>query len=44
MITGVEYQKIDDVGLHISINGQTQVLEVDNVIICAGQDPQRELQ
>lgn len=43
MITGVEYQKIDDVGLHISINGQTQVLEVDNVIICAGQDPQREL-
>ena len=44
MMTGVEYQKIDDVGLHISINGQTQVLEVDNVIICAGQDPQRELQ
>ena len=44
MITGVEYQKIDDVGLHISINGQTQILEVDNVIICAGQDPQRELQ
>ena len=44
LITGVEYQKIDDVGLHISINGQTQVLEVDNVIICAGQDPQRELQ
>jgi 2,4-dienoyl-CoA reductase (NADPH2) len=37
MITGVTYQKIDDEGLHILINGQPQVLEVDNVIICAGQ-------
>ncbi len=44
MMTGVDYQKIDDVGLHISINGQTQVLEVDNVIICAGQAPHRDLQ
>jgi 2,4-dienoyl-CoA reductase (NADPH2) len=37
MITGVTYQKIDDEGLHILINGQPQVLEVDNVVICAGQ-------
>ena len=44
MITGVEYTKIDDQGLHISVNGQHQVLAVDNVIICAGQEPQRELQ
>jgi len=44
MITGVEYTKIDDEGLHISVNGQAQVLAVDNVIICAGQEPQRELQ
>lgn len=44
MITGVEYTKIDDQGLHISVNGQPQVLAVDNVIICAGQEPQRELQ
>ena len=44
MITGVEYTKIDDEGLHISVNGQPQVLAVDNVIICAGQEPQRELQ
>ncbi|HMU86821.1 MAG TPA: NADPH-dependent 2,4-dienoyl-CoA reductase [Agitococcus sp.] len=44
MITGVEYTKIDDEGLHITVNGQPQVLAVDNVIICAGQEPQRELQ
>ncbi len=44
MMTGVEYNKIDDEGLHITLNGQPQVLAVDNVIICAGQEPQRELQ
>ncbi|HNN27883.1 MAG TPA: NADPH-dependent 2,4-dienoyl-CoA reductase [Agitococcus sp.] len=44
MITGVEYTKIDDEGLHITVNGQPQILAVDNVIICAGQEPQRELQ
>jgi 2,4-dienoyl-CoA reductase (NADPH2) len=37
MITDVTYQKIDDEGLHILINGQPQVLEVDNIVICAGQ-------
>ncbi len=37
MITGVTYQKIDDEGLHILINGQPQILDVDNVVICAGQ-------
>ncbi|WP_296249664.1 NADPH-dependent 2,4-dienoyl-CoA reductase [Pseudomonas sp. UBA4194] len=45
MINSVEYLKIDDAGLHISVDGgEPQVLEVDNVIICAGQDPLRELQ
>lgn len=38
MITGVTYNKIDDAGLHITIEQQKpQVLEVDNIIICAGQ-------
>jgi 2,4-dienoyl-CoA reductase (NADPH2) len=37
MISDVTYQKIDDAGLHILINGTPQVLEVDNVVICAGQ-------
>jgi 2,4-dienoyl-CoA reductase (NADPH2) len=44
MIGGVTYEKIDDRGLHISMGGKQEVLEVDNVIICAGQVVQRELQ
>jgi len=43
MIGGVEYQKIDDAGLHLTINGEYRLLEVDDVIICAGQEPRREL-
>ncbi|MGB3724374.1 MAG: NADPH-dependent 2,4-dienoyl-CoA reductase [Glaciecola sp.] len=43
MINGVEYVKVDDSGLHINVNGQAQVLDVDNVIVCAGQEPQKEL-
>lgn len=43
MIPGVSYQKIDDDGLHVVINGETQVLAVDNVVICAGQEPNRAL-
>ncbi|MDO8268087.1 MAG: NADPH-dependent 2,4-dienoyl-CoA reductase [Moraxellaceae bacterium] len=44
MMTGVSYQRIDDGGLHISIGDKDMVLDVDNVIICAGQEPNRELQ
>jgi 2,4-dienoyl-CoA reductase (NADPH2) len=43
MINGVQYQKIDDQGLHILVNDQPQILEVDNIVICAGQLSQREL-
>ncbi len=43
MIPGVSYQKIDDVGLHVEIGGEQQLLAVDNVIICAGQEPNRVL-
>jgi 2,4-dienoyl-CoA reductase (NADPH2) len=39
----VEYLKIDDEGLHINLKGQAQVLEVDHVILCAGQEPMRDL-
>jgi 2,4-dienoyl-CoA reductase (NADPH2) len=38
MLAGVEYNKIDDNGLHITVGGVTRLLEVDHVIICAGQD------
>lgn len=44
MIPGVSYDSIDDAGLHVTIKGEAQVLAVDNIIICAGQDPLRELQ
>ncbi|WP_336218258.1 NADPH-dependent 2,4-dienoyl-CoA reductase [Citrobacter amalonaticus] len=43
MLPSVSYQKIDDAGLHVLIGGEAQTLEVDNVIICAGQEPRREL-
>lgn len=43
MLAGVEYQKIDDDGIHLSVGGEQQVLDVDNVIVCAGQEPLREL-
>ena len=35
--TGVVYERIDDAGLHISIDGQEQVIEVDSVVVCTGQ-------
>jgi len=41
MIAGVSYDKIDDAGLHITSAGEAQILPVDNIIICAGQDPER---
>jgi 2,4-dienoyl-CoA reductase (NADPH2) len=43
MLGGVEYLRIDQQGLHIRIGGEAQILEVDNVIICAGQTSQRSL-
>ncbi|WP_324710254.1 NADPH-dependent 2,4-dienoyl-CoA reductase [Pseudomonas citronellolis] len=44
MLNSVEYLKVDDAGLHIRIaEGEPQVLPVDTVIVCAGQEPLREL-
>jgi 2,4-dienoyl-CoA reductase (NADPH2) len=43
MLGGVSYERIDDQGLHISINGESQLLEVDHVVICAGQVSNRDL-
>jgi 2,4-dienoyl-CoA reductase (NADPH2) len=42
-LTGCEYLKIDDAGLHIRRDGVDQVLAVDNVVVCAGQEPVRDL-
>jgi 2,4-dienoyl-CoA reductase (NADPH2) len=44
MLGGVTYERIDDAGLHISVDGKPQVLAVDTVVICAGQEPRRDLQ
>ena len=50
MVPGVAYRKIDDEGLHVTITpkgaeqGEDRVLPVDTIIVCAGQDPLRELQ
>jgi 2,4-dienoyl-CoA reductase (NADPH2) len=43
MIGGVSYDRIDDAGLHVTVDGKSQVLDVDNVIVCAGQEPNRQL-
>ncbi len=43
MMDDVTYQKIDDAGLHITVQGVQQLLEVDNVIICAGQVSNNQL-
>jgi 2,4-dienoyl-CoA reductase (NADPH2) len=43
MLDGVTYERIDDAGLHVRVGGQARVLAVDNVVICAGQEPVRDL-
>jgi len=43
MLNNVNYEKIDDHGLHISINGAQQLLEVDHIVVCAGQVGNRDL-
>jgi 2,4-dienoyl-CoA reductase (NADPH2) len=43
MLGGVQYQRFDDEGLHILLDGQPQLLPVDNVVVCAGQEPNGEL-
>ena len=43
MINAVEYVRIDDDGLHVLVGGQPKTFDVDTVIICAGQEPERGL-
>jgi 2,4-dienoyl-CoA reductase (NADPH2) len=43
MLAGVTYRRIDEAGLHITTAHGEQLLEVDTVVICAGQEPLREL-
>jgi 2,4-dienoyl-CoA reductase (NADPH2) len=43
MLAGVEYLRIDDAGVHIKVDGAAQVIPVDTIVVCTGQEPQREL-
>ena len=43
MLGGVTYERLDEAGLHIAVEGKPQVLPVDNVVVCAGQEPLRKL-
>ncbi len=42
-MSGVEYLRVDDAGLHIRVDGAEQLLPVDQVVVCAGQEPLRAL-
>ena len=43
MQSGVQYERIDDNGLHLRVGDETQTLAVDNIILCAGQESLRTL-
>ncbi|MCC6869990.1 MAG: NADPH-dependent 2,4-dienoyl-CoA reductase [Burkholderiales bacterium] len=43
MLPGVEYLQIDDAGLHLRVDGNPQLLAADTIVVCAGQEPQRDL-
>ncbi|WP_432753747.1 FAD-dependent oxidoreductase [Streptomyces sp. JL2001] len=43
MVAGVTYERIDDEGLHITLDGERQVVPVDTVVLCTGQEPRRGL-
>ena len=43
MLGGVSYRQIDDRGLHITVDGEDRLLEVDNVVVCAGQESLADL-
>ncbi|MBT3152520.1 NADPH-dependent 2,4-dienoyl-CoA reductase [Streptomyces sp. CHD11] len=43
MVPGVRYDRIDDAGLHLTVDGEGTVLEVDTIVLCTGQEPRRDL-
>ena len=42
-LTGVGYDRVDDAGLHVTVGGEPRVLDVDHVVLCAGQESVRDL-
>jgi len=43
MLGEVSYEKVDDRGLHISVGEEKEILPVDHIVICAGQEPFKAL-
>ncbi|MET8637075.1 FAD-dependent oxidoreductase [Streptomyces sp. NPDC004096] len=43
MTPGVTYDRIDDAGLHLTVDGESRLLEVDTIVLCTGQEPRRDL-
>lgn len=43
MLSGVTYHKIDDFGLHITVSDKDYILDVDNIVLCAGQESVNQL-
>jgi 2,4-dienoyl-CoA reductase (NADPH2) len=41
MLKGIAYRRIDDAGLHITLDGKEETVPADTVIVCAGQEPHR---
>jgi 2,4-dienoyl-CoA reductase (NADPH2) len=42
-VSGVTYDRVDNEGLHYTVDGEPHVLEVDHVVLCAGQESVRDL-
>ena len=42
-VSGATYDRIDDAGLHVTVDGAPQVIACDHVVVCAGQEPVRSL-
>ncbi|AWK12458.1 FAD-binding protein [Streptomyces spongiicola] len=43
MVAGAAYDRIDDEGLHITVDGTARTIPVDTVVLCTGQEPRRGL-
>lgn len=43
MLAGVTYARIDDAGLHVTLDGEPRLIEADTIVLCAGQEPVRDL-
>ncbi|HLR85851.1 MAG TPA: FAD-dependent oxidoreductase, partial [Nocardioidaceae bacterium] len=43
MLKGVSYERIDDEGLHIAVDGEARVVRADTIVLCTGQEPVRDL-